>query len=709
MLFGKWLSGKIQEWEKSAPFGLHYQNLGLAYAHRFGLDVEGVGANAAAVTRSGEQGNIAELRIPVAASLVTKVHNVIVGPELVWSPVATSGDYASEAETLVARNSLMYYWQDLAMGAKAKDAREDSGFFSEGFVYCPWNDDIGPVKAAVDGKPLHEGDVDCRIIPSWDVIRDPSAHSYDSIPWRLHREFINKFDVAETIKPEDPADYAAQHPEDPTGEGFKDWAASEYDRKRRACLNSTMSYEFWAPLTARFENTDLIAVYFLEHEHTPSVVNGRQTRFLADGTALDDGNLDPAYERELPLQRICGGEYKGTPFPYAKSLGILGGGQAMDALRRDLLTNATAVSANIISTVEGDDFPVTNLGGPQVVKRAKDDPPPVVLKLNGSNTEAYTLMHDIQGSLQQVMGVDGLTAGTMDASKLSGAADVFLASTTVQNNSQDQAKWANFVARIGTLILHILKVHMTTPRKVALAGVGNSSLVTTTELSSQAVLGFDRVQVTVGGALQQTEAGKLTFAQMMITGNGQPGGSFVETPQQLQALVTTGRVDALNQTLSQELLLINAENEQISKGETPVVTLSDDHRLHIKEHRRPIATVAARTDPAIIKAQQDHEQEHINLLRTTDPVVLTALGQQPLPPPAMPGMPTGTPPPQPGAPRGAPPPHPGAGMATPPPEKGTPSQSAPPDAPSQPRNPVTGQPGGPVAGAMPQALAIRPS
>lgn len=697
--FGNWLRGRIDAWGKASPFGLHAANVSLSYAHMHGLDVEGVGANSAAVTRSGEQGTIAEIRIPVAASLVTKVHNVVVGPELVWTPVASNTDYASEAKTIDARNALQYYWVDMGVGPLAKKAREASARYGDSFIHLFWDENAGEDAGADGDQVVKQGDINAKHIFTWDYVRDPSYKAYDDCPFTLHREFHNKFDVAASLWTED------QSPE----------GLAALEKKKRACLSANMSYEYWSPLNMRVEDTDLIPVYVLYHRITPSVRTGRHGRLLADGTVLRLEPLDPAYYKTGAVHRISAGEYEGTPFPWSKTFGILGAQQGGDALRKDLLTNATAVSSNLISYVEGSDSGIIQAagGGPSLLPRAKDDPVPEVLNLHGVNPEAYKLDERLQALMQQIMGLDGLTAGTESAAQMSGAAEAVWTSTTVQNNSQDQAEWARFVSQLGTAVFQIIEKKMPTPRKVALAGVARSSLVTTT-LSSDTVKGYDRVQVTVGGALQQTEAGKLTFAEMMMKGDGKT--SWVQTPQQLQTLLDTGRSDALTQDLSNELLLITAENEMIAQGQTPVAVLSDNHALHLKLNKAPVANVEARKNPAVVNAQQAHEQYHIDILRKTDPAVLQALGQTPLPPPPPPGMPPGPPnaPPAaqagPGTQSGTPgsPPGPGAApqppSAPPAPGEGKESQTA-----AMPINPVNGQRAAPAGGTMPPGLAVRPS
>lgn len=695
IILGRWLQGRVEAWMADSVFGLHASNVSLSYAHMHGLDVEGVGANSAAVTRSGDQGTIAELRIPIAQSLVAKVHNVVVGPELVWTPVASNTDYASKAKTVVARNALQYYWTDKHFGPLAKKAREASSRYGESFLHVFWDTDAGE-DAVPDGDSMvKSGDITAKHVMTWDCCRDPSYRSFDEQPFSLHREFFNKFDVAASLT---------------LGDGPE--AEADLARKRQACLNSQMTYSYWQPMQIGYQDTDLIPVWFLYHRITGSVPQGCQGRFLPDGTMLDLQALDPAYRKVKALHRISAGEYEGTPFPWSKVFGILGAQQASDALRRDQLTNATAVSSNLIAVVEGSDQGIIQSagGGPSTipVPAPMSENMPKVLDLHGLNPEAYKLDERLQNLMTQVMGADALIAGTETGVNLSGAAMAVLTSTTVQNNSQDQAVWADFVAEIGTAVFRIIEAKMPEARQVALAGSARGSLVTTTELSAKAVSGYERVQVTVGGALQQTEAGKLTFAEMMLKGDGKT--SWVQTAQQLQTLLDTGRSDGLTEDLSNELLLISAENEAMVKGEQVTAVLSDNHQLHLKLHKAVVASVTARQDPKVIDAQQAHEMEHINILRTTDPTVLQALGQTPLPPPAPPGMPGQPPgatqPPQPGATHGSTPPGPGAPTGTPPPPPGEATQTK---TVLPAINPVTHQRAAPAAGTIPPSSAVRPS
>ena len=50
-------------------------------------------------------------------------------------------------------------------------------------------------------------------------------------------------------------------------------------------------------------------------------------------------------------------------------------------------------------------------------------------------------------------------------------------------------------------------------------------------------------------------------------------------------MLATGRIEPLTQSLQNQLLLILSENEDITNGITPEVLPTDDHMLHVREHR----------------------------------------------------------------------------------------------------------------------------
>ena len=59
---------------------------------------------------------------------------------------------------------------------------------------------------------------------------------------------------------------------------------------------------------------------------------------------------------------------------------------------------------------------------------------------------------------------------------------------------------------------------------------------------------------------------------------------------------------------------------------------TEQHSLHIKEHKYVLADADLKKDPELVQRVANHIQQHIDLLRTTDPDVLAMMGEQPLGP-----------------------------------------------------------------------------
>lgn len=123
-----------------------------------------------------------------------------------------------------------------------------------------------------------------------------------------------------------------------------------------------------------------------------------------------------------------------------------------------------------------------------------------------------------------------------------------------------------------------------------------------------------------------TTAGKMQMATELI----QYG--IVRTPEQYISVMTTGQLDIMTDDTQNELLLIQNENERLSEG-APVRALAiDQHVQHIKGHRNVLSDPDLREDEELSNLVLDHIQEHIDLLRNTDPSLLALIGEQPLGP-----------------------------------------------------------------------------
>jgi hypothetical protein len=123
-----------------------------------------------------------------------------------------------------------------------------------------------------------------------------------------------------------------------------------------------------------------------------------------------------------------------------------------------------------------------------------------------------------------------------------------------------------------------------------------------------------------------TTAGRAQVAENLL----QMG--VLKTPEQYLQVMNTGNLDTMIEGEIDENETIRGENERLINGEDIIAIAIDNHSLHIREHKAVLSDQDLRRDPELVKRTLAHIQEHIELLRNTDPDLLTIVGQQPLAP-----------------------------------------------------------------------------
>lgn len=661
--FGTKLEGRLQVCREALGSSSHLRHVVTAYAHFFGQDVEGVGADASTVVRTGEQGELAEMRIPQSRALAMGVANIITGAKVAWNAVAANNDHASRAGCVTAGSALEYIWKDRGVFARGVAATIEAVPFGEAVLFARWDENLGNEHLALKGKVHREGDIAFTNVPTWNVVRDPTYKSWEQLPWVSVDLWENKYDVAASAK-------------------------TEEDRLQVLTKSGLPAGNVWMPGSSSSVTVepDVIRVTYWYHKRTPALPNGRMARMVEGGLLLDDQPLHQAYWKELPVHRMHVGELTGTPYPHTSFWDALAACQVADSIHTSLASNITNTAPGLIAAESGSQIaPESIAGGPKILYYKAGSKPPQAVTLQQASADQFRYLDLLRNEAQKMLNLNPTSFGQTEGKALSGAAFALLASMSIQNNSNLQGNWVDFATRLGNGVLDMWRFCVTTPRKIAVAGKGRSSAVKSVDLGPGKLDGVDRVLVEIGNPLQQTAAGRLELAQLFLTIPG-----MVKTPEQVQGLVETGRMDPITQDLSNQLLLIAEENEALARGEAVPVMLTDEHRLHLKEHPGVGANMEQRRQPKVMDVLQAHMAEHVKILRETDPAILLAIGQQPLAPGGAPGGPPGAEPP-PGGP--------------PAPEAGEPPPPAPQDAaadvnmPSMPTNPATGEKFAPANGA----------
>jgi hypothetical protein len=395
--------------------------------------------------------------------------------------------------------------------------------------------------------------------------------------------------------------------------------------------------------------------------------------------AVDAVSIDtPIPYRRIYLSRIAPDEQLKTCFGYTIGYDLLPIQESLDALYSTIVTNQSTFGVQNITMPNNADISVTSLvGGLNLISFDPKFGKPESLNLTNTPAEIFKFIEQLENRMETIAGVNSVVRGNPEASLKSGAALALVASQAIQFNSGFQQSYTQLLEDLATNLIEILQDYAKTPRIAIIAGKSNRTLMN--EFNSEDISAIHRVTVNVGNPLSQTTAGKLEIANALL----QAGA--IKNPEQYLQIATTGRLEPMIENQQAQIMLVRAENEKLSEGEMVQAIATDDHSLHIKEHGVVLSSPESRLDPMIVGNTLGHIQEHIMLLKTTDPVILS-LNQQPQLPPGMPIAPMGE-----GAPGAA-----GVMNATNP----TLQEAEKVNMPNMPTNPLTGEPA-PEAGAMP--------
>lgn len=586
------------------------------------------------VASGGEQGELSMIKVGHYRNLIQHMLVLTTASRPTLEAHATNTDMKSKAQTILANGILEYYLREKRLERLLKTACEHSLIWGEGYIHMSWDVNAGAPygKDPVTGKTVNEGDISYKNPQGpMDVVRDVSVQNYNDSQWFTVIERVNRFDLM------------AKYPT----------KAMEINQIRPSAMDSFYNY---MPPGIPYDNTT-IALKIFYHKKTDSMPNGRMVHCLSDSCWLFDGPL-PYSELPggIPLFRMSPGEFYGTPFGYSSAWDIIGLSEVNDSLYSVVVTNQTSFGVQNVLTPKGGDIAYQQLtGGLNLIEYDPKLGKPESLNLTHTPPEIFKFIEHIEKTEGLLLGINDVIRGEPQASLKSGSALALVASQSIQFNSGLQASYIALLEDTGTGTIRMLQSFANTKRVASIAGRRAQYMLK--EFSSNDLSEINRVVVDVANPLSRTISGRLEMAKDLL----QIPGVIKHADQYIQ-LLETGSYRSLTQGPEDELLSIDSENEQILDGQEPVAILTDDHALHIREHKFSLATQDSRKDPKVVQAAMSHIQKHIDLLSNTDPRILMMTGQQPIPQPPPPqGAPGQQPQPSMQGPNPAQPQHPPLG------------------------------------------------
>lgn len=589
------LLGKTDDWFRSLESNGYLDKLRTMWAAYHGTYYND-SANSHSISFGGEQGELVQMGVNHIRNLAQHMLNMITSTRPSMQARSVNTDYKSLVQTKLANGLLDYYMRDHRLEEFLKRACEYSIVFGSGYIKIEWNAARGDVYDINEelGTEIREGDIEfCNLSP-FDVMFDTNREDMNH-DWVICRSFKNRFDLA------------AKYPE------YEDGILALPTKSQ---LQGLSNFSF------SYDETDLIPVYEFYHKRTESMQDGRYLLFLsADITLLDS----PMPYRALPIYSIAPNYFLGTPYGYTPMFDLLGMQDAVNSLYSTVLTNQTAFGVQNILVPRGADVSLAELsGGLNIIEANMQAGEIRALNLTQTPKEIFDFITMLEKTMETISGVNAVSRGNPDPNLRSGNALALVQSMTLQFMSGLQQSYVALVEDLGTGIINILKDHASVPRVAAIVGKNNRSYLK--EFTGGDLSSITRVIVDIGNPLARTTAGRVEMAEQML----QMG--VITTGEQYLSVMNTGQLDVMTEDTQSQLFLVKSENERFVNGEDVVALFTDNHTLHIKEHASVLSDPELRFEPEIVKQVTEHIQEHINLLRSTDPQTLQLLGQQSLAP-----------------------------------------------------------------------------
>jgi len=590
------LINKSQEWSQSIQSNGYLDKLRNCYLAYHGAYYTDTG-NGHQVTFSGEQGELVNFPVNQWRNIAQHMLTMTTSSRPAFQTRATNTDYKSLIQTKIAEGVLDYYMREKKLDVYLKDAVEYAIVYGSGFILIEWDSFKGEMVDYIEETKtkIYEGDLVFSNLSPFDVMFDGTKESPHDNDWVMIRRWKNKFDLA------------AKYP--------------EYAEKIKGLQTKSDTQRFRIGLVNLLDETSDVQVLEFYHKRTESMEDGRYMMFLTSEIVLQD--LPMPY-RELPIFRIAPSNIHGTTHGYTPMYDLLPLQEQLNALYSIVSTNQNAFGVQNVLVPRGSDIAINQLaGGLNVIEYNATSGDPKPLNLTQTPEEIFRYIEMIESRMQILSGVNSVARGAPEASLKSGTALALVQSMALQFMSGLQQSYVDLIENTGTAIIKILQDFAFAPRIIAIAG--KSSRYEMREFKGADISNISRVVVDVGNPMSKTAAGRVQMAQELL----QYGKV---TPEQYMLLIKTGNLDSITEDIVKEQLLMKDENEVLIEGESPMAVFTENHKMHIEYHRSVLFDPELKKDAGLVNRVQQHIQEHIDLLRNTDPAILAMMNQQPLAP-----------------------------------------------------------------------------
>ena len=464
------------------------------------------------------------------------------------------------------------------------------------FVKPFWNPQKGREFGDGDGGTMREGDVDCCVVPLFELKFDTSCSSWADVPWVCH----DKIRTLAYIKDVYGVDVAAES-------GLT--ATNLYESKLMSITTSGYGVSY-----RKMEDSAVVHEYW--EKPTSTHPRGRRITVIGDKVPLYEEDIglgaDDDTERELPFFPFFHIKVPGRLIPTCVAEQLIPIQREYNKSRSQIIENKNLFGNPIMMAPRGslDEEPTNEPG--QYIEYNPVGGKPEYLTPPAMGSEAYTNIELLDAEFEFVSGQHETSHGSTPAGVTSGTAIGYL-------QEQDDTKLgptiANFISCKQKYMRYLLKMVQKMydiERTIRIAG--DNKKVETVKFKGSDLTSID-VRVNEGTMYQTSKAAMQDFVIKMVQyGLLLPANE--RDRQLIMKVLEFGIIDDVYSEVEQDAAQAQAENDKFRQGDiSPDVRDFYNHEAHVKEHNKFRKTEEYMQLPPELKMAIDaHVNAHLEVL-----------------------------------------------------------------------------------------------
>lgn len=543
-----------------------------AYKYYYGL----VWNDMYSTSTVGEQDEFTAININESRSHIKGILSMTTQNRLVFDCLTQSTDVRARNNVLIGNSLLDHIFYQKRLERHARQMLEIGLFSGTSYLYVGWKH--GSIKAVDEsGNTAYGGDIEAIPLTLLDVGVNPFKTQFEDQDSFKFRCIKNKYELASIYKSQADEIMNLPNPDHEEMMGIDD---NEYG-------------SVW--------------VYYTFHKPCHALPQGRMMISCQNGVVLYD-DVNP-YEC-IPVVCFRPDIRYGSAFGHAPLFDLMPLQEAANTLDSSFLTMAENFA--IPNVLASDRFKAieTDIAGGMKLIQGKPDPDapnqgfPAAMNMPKPDNVYLQQREKYSQYMQGLSGQNASVRGQYQQGQ-SGTAIALAASAAQMFNSGVEAAYVMAVEEMAMQILKICHKFMSTEDIIEVAGLSQDYASLNFTESSLGDIG--RVKINLGNPLSKTVSGRVEIANQLLE-RGQINA------RDYMNILLSGQLQEAIEKGSSQTALMKLENEMLAQNEKPIMSVMDNHVLHVEKHREMIDNPLVRKNQAIVALVMEHIEEHLQIM-----------------------------------------------------------------------------------------------